>query len=1433
MGKRLFDKRNRFGIRKLSVGVCSVVVATCFLGATTSYAEEQAENSEPREERVETSDAGDQGEERKSENSEHLTESATRETNTITSVEPVAAQEYSRFIRRGESLNLPTTVPVYSPKGDQFEVKEAATEWEPVSETDLKVAKELVVKGKVVGTPHTTTMKVRISDKKAENLSLNEEYDEQGNRSFATESNDITSNPKDYVDYINDGYTDERYRWTNWSSNPEGKEVSVGVIYQKDGNILEKTSDHAKVQFFADKETGTPSKLVLEKYIGPDFTIPEYYSNLRYTPEHPLYKDENWEKVDYRLTSPIVSGAKAILEYEPTSTKAMRFRMERQDDKKGIGIVELGFYSPEENADKDIEADISVGGSPLNNFRMAQQDYTISYKDSLPKVTAQAKGRAAVTVVQADDPRLPALVRVTAEDGSLTREYRLHFTKDAVPDDPAPIERDDVARRPFVKDELLVYKDKETIHAEDKKVDLSADLEVAKQLSEATIHIEYKADSQAPNFYNLFSVSSSSHNNEYFTIAVNNGVPIVEGRDSNGHQFYDSFNEAPLSVKKGEWNSITVTVKRPDNNSPEGEIALYVNGMLSKVSSKSGRFLLDQPDVTNMQIGATRRGSEEVWGSPLEVRNLTIYNRPFTAEEVAKRSQLFLRQPLPDKMPEGGVLTDKVDVFTGGKDGQTNSDGIASYRIPALLKTDKGTLIAGADERRLHHYDWGDIGMVVRRSEDNGQTWGDRITVTNLRDNPKADDPTIGSPVNIDMVLVQDPETKRIFSVYDMFPEGKGIFGMSDEKEEAYKTINGKTYQILYREGEEVGYTIRENGIVYTPAGEATDYRVVVDSVKPSYSDKGDLYQGDQLLGNIYFTTNKTSPFRVAKESYLWMSYSDDDGKTWSAPQDITPMVKADWMKFFGVGPGVGITLHTGPHKGRIIVPTYTTNRTHHLNGSQSSRVIYSDDHGKTWQLGGGVNDNRTLTDGTVIDSSTMSDYYAQNTESSVVQLNNGQLKLFMRGLTGDLQVATSHDGGQTWDNHVDRYDVPDVYVQMAATHTVQDGKEYILLANANGPGRKNGYIRVARVEEDGQLTWLHHYLIQDGEYAYNSLQQIGPDEFGLLYEHYDSGGNPYTLSFKKFNWTFLTGAHHDTKVLATKVEETEEGLLAVSFNHEVLVTEPTTLTLSNGNSLFFVTQKDAHTLLFKAGRNDAGASVIGLGSGSIASLHGLPVEVTSLTLPGSPLPTGSVIPEEGVKNLVHTKPELVIEPEEMDFERLERPNADLPKGEKRVVQEGQKGRKLRLVEVSQENGVETRKEVDAFVEVEPVAEITEVGTKEVPTENPSDKPTPQPEPQPQPQPQPLPNSEHPHASERPELTETSKSSVGVEPVSQKGIVSAGKEVEKEAQTPVVSPAPFSEGTLPNTGTEESVASLVAGILAAGLASAVLDDQKKRANKAK
>ncbi|HGQ6124748.1 TPA: LPXTG-anchored neuraminidase NanA [Streptococcus pneumoniae] len=783
------------------------------------------------------------------------------------------------------------------------------------------------------------------------------------------------------------------------------------------------------------------------------------------------------------------------------------------------------------------------------------------------------------------------------------------------------IPRDYYARDLENVETVIEKEDVETNASNGQRVDLSSELDKLKKLENATVHMEFKPDAKAPAFYNLFSVSSATKKDEYFTMAVYNNTATLEGRGSDGKQFYNNYNDAPLKVKPGQWNSVTFTVEKPTPELPKGRVRLYVNGVLSRTSLKSGNFIKDMPDVTHVQIGATKRANNTVWGSNLQIRNLTVYNRALTPEEVQKRSQLFKRSDLEKKLPEGAALTEKTDIFESGRNGKPNKDGIKSYRIPALLKTDKGTLIAGADERRLHSSDWGDIGMVIRRSEDNGKTWGDRVTITNLRDNPKASDPSIGSPVNIDMVLVQDPETKRIFSIYDMFPEGKGIFGMSSQKEEAYKEIDGKTYQILYREGEKEAYTIRENGTVYTPDGKATDYRVVVDPVKPAYSDKGDLYKGDlykgdQLLGNIYFTTNKTSPFRIAKDSYLWMSYSDDDGKTWSAPQDITPMVKADWMKFLGVGPGTGIVLRNGPHKGRILIPVYTTNNVSHLDGSQSSRVIYSDDHGKTWHAGEAVNDNRQV-DGQKIHSSTMNNRRAQNTESTVVQLNNGDVKLFMRGLTGDLQVATSKDGGVTWEKDIKRYpQVKDVYVQMSAIHTMHEGKEYIILSNAGGPKRENGMVHLARVEENGELTWLKHNPIQKGEFAYNSLQELGNGEYGILYEHTEKGQNAYTLSFRKFNWDFLSkDLISPTEAKVKRTREMGKGVIGLEFDSEVLVNKAPTLQLANGKTARFMTQYDTKTLLFTVDSEDMGQKVTGLAEGAIESMHNLPVSVAGTKL--------------------------------------------------------------------------------------------------------------------------------------------------------------------------------------------------------------------------
>ena len=752
------------------------------------------------------------------------------------------------------------------------------------------------------------------------------------------------------------------------------------------------------------------------------------------------------------------------------------------------------------------------------------------------------------------------------------------------------------------------------------RVDLVEALDKLKHLQNATIHMEFKPDANAPQFYNLFSVSSDKKRDEYFSMSVNKGTAMVEARGADGNHFYGSYSDAPLKVKPGQWNSVTFTVERPKADQPNGQVRLYVNGVLSRTNTKSGRFIQDMPDVNKVQIGATKRANQTMWGSNLQVRNLTVYDRALKPEEVKTRSQLFERADLVKTLPEGAQVTDKKDIFESGVNGKVNKEGINSYRIPALLKTDKGTLLAAGDERRLHHLDYGDIGMVVRRSQDNGQTWGDKITISNLRDNPEAKDAAAPSPLNIDMVLVQDPTTKRIFSVYDMFPEGRAVFGMPDHLEKAYEQIGDKTYQILYKQGETSHYTLRENGEVFNSQNQKTNYRVVVNPTEAGYRDKGNLYKDKELVGNIYFKSSDKNPFRVANTSYLWMSYSDDDGQTWSAPRDITPGIRQDWMKFLGTGPGTGIVLRTGEHKGRILVPAYTTNNISHLGGSQSSRLIYSDDHGVTWHAGEAPNDNRPVGNG-VIHSSTMNNGGAQNTESTVLQLNNGDVKLFMRGLTGDLQVATSKDGGVTWEKTIKRYpEVKDAYVQMSAIHTMHDGKEYVLLSNAAGPGRerKDGLVHLARVEKNGELTWLKHNLIQSGEFAYNSLQELGNGEYGLLYEHRENGQNYYTLSYKKFNWDFVSKDFlSPTETRVNQVLEMRKGVIGLEFDLEVLVNQAPTLRLANGSTAVFMTQYDSKTLLFAVDKKDAGQEITGIVDGNIESMHNLTVNLGGAFIPG------------------------------------------------------------------------------------------------------------------------------------------------------------------------------------------------------------------------
>ena len=285
-----------------------------------------------------------------------------------------------------------------------------------------------------MGTDLTAEVAVRVTDKLGENLSDNPDFDDDSNRSFASATNDIDSSSRDRVDYIHDGSDDESRRWTNWSPNPsDNPEVSVGVIFKEAGKIVERTVAEGSIRFFSDGGTDAPSKLVLERYVGPNFDAPEYYSNYQpYDPEHPFNTPSNWEKVEYRADQEIQAGTDIHVTFAPVKAKAMRWRMERKADTKGVAITEMAFIAPSEEPKDSTAAKLLVDGKEIADFSEDRVDYQVTYSGNRPKVTVEAGENVAATVVDSGDDKLPVLVRLVSESGKHVKEYRIQLTKEEV-----------------------------------------------------------------------------------------------------------------------------------------------------------------------------------------------------------------------------------------------------------------------------------------------------------------------------------------------------------------------------------------------------------------------------------------------------------------------------------------------------------------------------------------------------------------------------------------------------------------------------------------------------------------------------------------------------------------------------------------------------------------------------------------------------------------------------------------------------------------------------------------------------------------------------------------------------------------------------------------------------------------------------------------
>lgn len=223
----------------------------------------------------------------------------------------------------------------------------------------------------------------------------------------------------------------------------------------------------------------------------------------------------------------------------------------------------------------------------------------------------------------------------------------------------------------------------------------------------------------------------------------------------------------------------------------------------------------------------------------------------------------------------------------------------------------------------------------------------------------------------------------------------------------------------------------------------------------------------------------------------LMLTCSDDDGVTWSKPINITAQVKKPEWHFLLQGPGAGITMKDGT----LVFAAQYQDSDKHANGKKKgtpfSSILYSKDHGETWQVGTGIKSNTT--------------------EAQVVELKDGSLMLNCRDNRGGSRtIGVTKDLGKNWELHPTDRNALNEPVCMASLLRMGDR---LIFSNPNT--RRGRYNMSIKISEDEGMTWpLQNHTLYDSRNGsgYSCLAPVGEDHVGVLYE------GPTELYYLKFS---------------------------------------------------------------------------------------------------------------------------------------------------------------------------------------------------------------------------------------------------------------------------------------------------------------------------
>ncbi|CAL9390369.1 exo-alpha-sialidase [Streptomyces sp. enrichment culture] len=370
--------------------------------------------------------------------------------------------------------------------------------------------------------------------------------------------------------------------------------------------------------------------------------------------------------------------------------------------------------------------------------------------------------------------------------------------------------------------------------------------------------------------------------------------------------------------------------------------------------------------------------------------------RPFWLALAASCTLALSPSPAHARSDDRAPAFEEQVLFDAARD----PGGYACFRIPAIVRTTDGTLLAFAEGRVLDCGDAGDIDVVLKRSTDGGHTWG-ALQVVN-----DGGGDTHGNPAPV---------------------------------------VDRTTGRVLLLETYNAGRTDGANCAV-----------------------------------------------PCARTPHL--QYSDDDGRTWSAPRDLgAEILPPDWNSWYATGPVHGVQLTGGAHAGRLVVGVNAETWDGTRVTANHAALVVSDDGGEHWRTGA-TDTWPVAADGT---------FRQKPSELTLTERADGALLVSGREENGtDLghrTQALSRDGGDSFAAPFRA--LPDLYAPQVQGAVLRLGDRTLLSVPADPDRRRTMTVRSSW---DGGASWdsVDRGTVVTRDWSgYSDLVAVDDATVGLLYE--------------------------------------------------------------------------------------------------------------------------------------------------------------------------------------------------------------------------------------------------------------------------------------------------------------------------------------------